>query len=163
MQYTRDRPGVAWVASLKKALVIGGQSLDATGKAFGVLPTEYFDPAALTFSAGPSLHKGRMAHSLSGLPGGALLAAGGWSDPLDASNGSTTDTAECFQPDASGGAFFWADPSPADPTVPVSMRDSRHDQGAAVLADGRVLIVGGKKVEQNGAATYLTHAEIYSP
>ncbi|MBW3624564.1 MAG: hypothetical protein KY468_14250 [Armatimonadetes bacterium] len=162
MLNARDRPTAAWIAALKKVLVIGGQGTDANGKSIGVLPTEFIDPVARTFSPGPPLHKGRMAHTLSPLPDGSVLVAGGWSDSLDATPGSTTDTAERFIPTSQSGAFVWADPNPQDATQPAGMKASRHDQGAVALQDGRVIIFGGKQVETGGAITYLAGTEVYT-
>jgi hypothetical protein len=38
-----------------------------------------------------------------------------------------------------------------------------HDHGAAALSDGRVLIVGGKRVTDGSTATYPKRAELYTP
>jgi hypothetical protein len=154
MASQRDRPTVCWVPALKKALVIGGKS-EANGVSADVLPTEWFDPATGAFTKGPSLAQGRMAHTLTALPDGSFLAAGGWNVSLN----RTLATAERFVPSISsttGGSFVAAG----------TMSHSRHDGGAALLPDGKVLVAGGKEVNQNpGAppADYLSHGDLYSP
>jgi hypothetical protein len=97
-----------------------------------------------------------MAHSLTMLPDGGFLVVGGWSEKRDDGTRGTTASAERFFPDAThplGGIFK---------TVDSPIYDS-HDHGAALLPDGRVLIVGGKKVTDGVNATYPNRAEVYTP
>jgi Galactose oxidase, central domain len=149
MAQARDRATAVWIPAMGKALVIGGKGVGPDGAAADVLETEYFDPGSMAFTPGPRLTQGRMAHTLTELPGGRLLVAGGWSVALS----RTTETAERFVPEG-GGRF-----EPAG-----QMAHGRHDHAAALLADGRVLIVGGKEVdEKKGTTTWLRHAEAYSP
>jgi hypothetical protein len=147
MAFSRDRPAVAWVASAKKVLVIGGQKTDADG-AGDVRESEWYDPAKGTFTTGPSLAQGRMAHAIATLPDGRILVTGGWSSALN----RTVETAEIFAPDGTlrGGAFL-----PAG-----TMKASRHDHAAVVLADGRVLIAGGKRMEDG--ESYPADLEIFA-
>lgn len=149
MVHARDRATAVWVPAMGKALVIGGKGVGPDGAAVDVLETECFDPGTMAFTPGPRLTQGRMAHTLTELPGGRLLIAGGWSVALS----RTTETAERFVPEG-GGRF-----EPAG-----QMAHGRHDHAAALLADGRVLIVGGKEVDENkGTTVWLKHAESYSP
>jgi hypothetical protein len=149
MAHARDRATAVWVPAMGKALVIGGKGVGPDGAAADVLETECFDPGTMAFTPGPRLTQGRMAHTLTELPGGRLLVAGGWSVALS----RTTETAERFVPEG-GGRF-----EPAG-----QMAHGRHDHAAALLADGRVLIVGGKEVDENkGTTAWLKHAESYSP
>jgi Galactose oxidase, central domain len=149
LAHARDRPVAAWVPAMGKAIVIGGKGVGPDGTAVDVLETECFDPATGRFTPGPKLAQGRMAHTLTELPGGRFLLVGGWSVALS----RTTESAERFVPEA-GGRF-----EPAG-----QMAHGRHDHAAALLADGRVLIVGGKEVDENkGTTAWLSHAEIYSP
>src|SRR5439155_17603386 len=136
----RDRPRVAWVpggaraAGTGMALIVGGKRGDRDPA--DVLQAEWFDPATRRFSLGPNLHTGRMAHTLSPLPDGSLLAAGGWSE----SSRGTTPTCERFVPDPGspeGGLFVPA----------ASLGNSRLDAAALTLPDGAVLVVGGVKRE----------------
>src|SRR5207302_8061671 len=139
-----------WVPALNKALVVGGQQVLANGANADVLPCERFDPVTSSFSAGPSLATGRMAHTLTGLNDGTFLSAGGW----NSTQNKTTNTAERFTPNATntlGGAWQSAG----------SMRDSRLDHGAALLPSGKALIAGGEKNE--GTGIFLKGAELYAP
>ena len=146
MKRARDRVTLAWVEPMKKVLVIGGQS-GGPEPAADVRETEWFDPTTRAFSPGPSLAQGRMGHTLTMLKDGSFLVAGGWSVAL----GRTTETAERFIP--FDGAFVSAG----------TMAASRHDAGAILLPDGRVLIAGGKKADSTGAAEWLSGSELYSP
>jgi hypothetical protein len=150
MAVSRDRVTVAWVASLGKALAVGGKKEDAEGSS-DVLDTEWFDPATEKFTPGPPLHQGRMAHTLTALKNGEFIVAGGWSVALN----HTTESVERFVPDAKnplGGSFLSLPP----------MKSSRHDHGAALLPDGRLLIVGGKKAE-GGKEEWLKGVEVIRP
>lgn len=166
MLYPRDRPRVAWVPGVGArgmVLVVGGKSdnaRDTTAVVGDVLPCEWFDPTTNTFSEGPSLQQGRMAHTLTPLGDGSFLAAGGWCQTLWRS----TETAERFVPNAdpldmNHGSFVSI----------TSMADPRQDHEAVALpapsgattAVYRVLVIGGKP-NVNGADTYLNRAEVYT-
>jgi hypothetical protein len=171
MKYTRDRVAVAWIEAEKKVLVVGGKA-ESLGVSDDVTECEWFDPATQTFSPGPSLNQGRMAHSLttfttkaqrkdaSGQPYTVelenVLVAGGWSVRAD----STVSSAErlIVDPDAPGVYRFVA----VGP-----MAHSSHDHGAAFIG-GEVLVVGGKKHQLNETKTghiteWLKRVEFYSP
>ncbi|MCL6650321.1 MAG: hypothetical protein K6U89_18615 [Chloroflexi bacterium] len=149
MAYPRDRPTAVWLPSMGKAMVIGGKGVGPDGRPMDVLQTECLDPATMTFTPGPRLLQGRMAHTLTPLPGGRFLLAGGWSVALS----RTTESAEILVPEGAG-RF-----EPAG-----VMANGRHDHGAAVLPDGRVLIAGGKEVDENeGTTSWLSQAELYAP
>jgi hypothetical protein len=176
MQEGRDRPTLAWNPTLKKVVIAGGQNKTASGSAYGVKQVEYFDPylyfsetydpATMTpFSDGPALARERMAHSLTVLLSpDRFMVTGGWSDSLTSTatskgktvttTGNTTSSAEVFSVDPLSltGAF----------TAAPAMNYSRHDHGAVLLGDGRVMVLGGTRVE-NGAESYPPYAEIYTP
>jgi hypothetical protein len=76
--------------------------------------------------------------------------SGGWSVALN----RTTETMERFDPSPAfllGGAFVELAPMP----------ESRHDHGMAILTDGRILVVGGKKAEAR--EEWPRDAEVYAP
>jgi hypothetical protein len=173
MLYSRDRPRAAWIPTVGArgmVLVVGGKFDDGTPAGHhDVLPCEWFDPMTNTFSEGPSLKQGRMAHTLTALGDGSFLAAGGWREAEPWSDGSgrigqTTTSAERFVPSA----------DPNDPFhgafVSIStMADPRQDHDAVALPAPsgattpvyRVLVVGGKP-NVNGADSYLNRAEVYT-
>jgi len=149
MAHARDRPTAVWLPSMGKAMVIGGKGVGPDGAARDVLETECFDPGSATFLPGPKLAHGRMAHTLTPLPGGRFLLAGGWNVAAD----RTTETAEILVPEGAG-RF-----EPAG-----RMARGRHDHAAAALPDGRVLIVGGKEVDHGKEITnWLALVERYTP
>lgn len=154
MAYARDRCRAVWVPAAGRVLVTGGKGGAVgtfTGDGGDVLPCEWYDPVSGTFSPGPSLATGRMAHTLTALTDGSILVVGGWCTTLD----RATETAERFVYDpASGGSWSGAG----------SMSVARHDH-AAVLAGGWVLVFGGKQVDQNpgGTTAYPTSVEQYTP
>ncbi|MBW3625939.1 MAG: hypothetical protein KY468_21305, partial [Armatimonadetes bacterium] len=162
MQYTRDRVTVAWITAAKKALVIGGKA-EALGVSDDVLVTEWYDPATQTFSPGPSLAQGRMAHTLTKFTDSKgwenILVAGGWSVRAD----STISSTELLVVDPGkplAGSFVSAG----------SLAHTGHDHGAAYLSGtgGGVLVFGGKRHEWDPVLAYhvtewLDQVERYTP
>ena len=162
MAHRRDRVTLAWVEAEKKVLIVGGKTeAAALGEPMAdVLPSEWFDPATNAVSLGPSLAQGRMGHTLTPLADGGFLVVGGWSESRPEFNHTrgTTASAERFKfiPDGLGGGTY------GFVSAGSALYDG-HDHGAAALADGRVLIVGGKQVTNGNTAAYPKRAEIYTP
>jgi hypothetical protein len=99
-----------------------------------------------------------MGHTLTPLVDGGFLVVGGWSESRADGSRGTTASAERFTitSDGLGGVsfgFVWTG---------FALYDT-HDHGAAALADGRVLIVGGKQATNGSTATYPKRAEVYTP
>ena len=124
-----------------KILIAGG-----TGAQVTVGAAELFDPEFGTFSVLPSaMNWPRYAHTATSLGNGKVLIAGGLvgTTLLDL---APSDKAELFDPGS--GTFV---------TLP-AMTSVRSEHSAALLANGKVLIVGGYK-----SATYLESAELFDP
>ena len=158
MAYRRDRVTLAWVEAAKKVLIVGGKS-EAPGEPMvDVRVSEWFDPARNTVSLGPELAQGRMGHTLTPLADGGFVVVGGWSESRADGSRGTTASAERFTitPDGLGGVTF------GFVSAGFALYDA-HDHGAAALADGRVLIVGGKQVTDGSTARYPKRAELYTP
>lgn len=90
-----------------------------------------FDPGTLTFRSLPPLPEARIGYSLTALRDGTVLIAGGARAHPDASD--ATPMATAWRLDPRTGAY--------QPTGP--MLEPRWFHGAALLADGRVLLAGG--------------------
>jgi hypothetical protein len=106
-----------------------------------------YDPAAGTWSATGDAGTGGWFSTLTSLSSGRALMAGG-ANFIDGSPNYTTQAeAELYDPDAG----CWE--------VTASMSTSRMQHTAALLADGRVLAVGG--LSQFGALP-LASAEVYA-
>ena len=137
-------------AALKdgRILVVGGVGQDGVP---APAPGELFDPATDTFSAtaGPSSGS-RVGLSATTLPDGRVLIAGG----------SRPDTDGVSVPSASAELF---DPTTGTFRPTGHMTTARTVHTATLLADGRVLVIGGESVDQDGAATSLASAEIFDP
>jgi N-acetylneuraminic acid mutarotase len=88
-----------------------------------------------------------MAHTLTVLRDGRVLAAGGWSDST--SPAATTDVLEVYDP----AADEWE-------TLPATLAESRHDHVALLLRDCRVLLAGGKQAATGGAESSPRAAEL---
>ena len=118
--------------------------IDATKLATGALT---FDPATSTFTrTAGSMHQLRSRATATTLENGLVLVAGG--ERAGGQDLVSTDTAELFDP--ATGTFT--------PTGSMSTSRTRHT--ATLLADGRVLVVGG----WNAAGwVKLASAEIYDP
>ena len=155
MKFSRDRPQVAWIPVMHKALIVGGK-VDEPDVSTDAAQSEWFDPekAAVeqdAFSPGPTLRIGRMAHTLTRWDAGqhkrasgSWLVVGGWSTRL----GRSISTAEEFVPDPQsplGGRFM-----PAG-----DVGDLRHDHAAVELPDGRVMALGGEGVGSHGVIRWI--------
>ena len=138
------------------AVLMNGQVLFAGGETVGrMADAELYDPASRTFVPTRSMAAPRVWHSLTLLPNGMVLAAGGETDNCSTSGcwfAGSLATAELYDPSA--GAFV------ATPT----MIAARETHTATVLKDGRVLLAGG--VSYGGIGIFggsLASAELYSP
>jgi hypothetical protein len=114
-----------------------------------------YDPAAGDFSPTGSMGSIRVWHTLTLLPGGEVLAAGGETDRCSGDIcmfAGSASTAELYDP--TSGTF--------SPTG--SMAQARETHTATVLNDGRVLLAGG--VVFGGVGAFLgatASAELYTP
>ena len=137
MGVARQDTGAAGLPS-GKVLVAGGFSTEPTNVA------ELFSPATGTFAATGSMSTVRQGPLAVTLLNGKVLVAGG---NLGSGGGyAAVNSAEYYDPQT--GSFSSAP----------SMSVPRTGAGAALLSDGRVLIVGG-----NANANFLSSAEIFDP
>ncbi len=115
-----------------------------------VKSAELFDPAVGLFTLTGSMAAARGGHTATLLPSGKVLVTGGGDDALGdfPFYGTASTSAELFDP--ATGVF--------SPTG--SMAEQRIGHTATLLADGKVLIVGGSVIY---APTPATLAEIYDP
>jgi hypothetical protein len=129
-------------------IIVGGEQ---TYNPTGALNTTYFyDPTkdnnACTgcdsWSAGPAMNVGHCRHTMTTLPSGLILVAGG-----RCGSSESIAVAELYDP---AGQKWW----PAG-----TMQTARGFHVAALLSGGRVLVAGGFII--HGAATATT--EIYTP
>ncbi|MER5447156.1 DUF6603 domain-containing protein [Streptomyces sp. NPDC002764] len=129
-----------------RVLVLGGR-----GTA-GVLATaEVFDPAAGTWTPPPTpMGTARSGHTTTRLADGRLLATGGSGARAGQEDGALT-SAELF------------DPATGSWTVTAPMTDARTGHRAVVLADGRVLVIGGALATGGGRHSALAYCEVYDP
>ena len=127
-----------------RVLVTGDRFLDIqalTGKA------EVYDPDTGTWTPTEDMSKPTVDHSLTLLPDGRVLAAGG-AHPLNIHQGDYSTT-EIFDPATNS----WS-PGP-------ELSGPRTNHSATLLPDGRVLLVGGFVHEDGGYA--LTSMEFVIP
>jgi hypothetical protein len=124
-----------------RVLFVGGNDLGD----HAVASAEIYDPTTGTFSPTGSMVTARGFHTATLLADGRVLVAGG--DPAAWSDSAFIASAEIYDPTT--GAF----------TPTGSMGIGRFDPTATLLADGRVLIIGG--ISSNGSS--LTSAELYDP
>jgi Galactose oxidase, central domain len=138
------------------ATLMNGQVLFAGGAPIGrTADAELYNPATRTFVSTGSMAAPRVWHTLTLLPNGMVLAAGGETDSCSASGcwfAGSLATAELYDPSAGG---FVATGS---------MTAARGSHTATLLKDGKVLIAGG--VSYGGIGIYYggtTSADLYSP
>ncbi len=118
----------------------------ATAVAFSIAAV--VSPLASATDLTGAMAVGRYSHTASNLPDGRILISGG---ALSTSNsGSMTNRAEIYDPVT--GVF-----SPAAP-----MNVARTSHASVVLADGRVMVIGGTG-QVNFSNTTLSSTEIYDP
>jgi N-acetylneuraminic acid mutarotase len=128
-----------------RVLVAGGR--DGGGVFASLADARIYDPVANTCASVAPLPSARRAPTLTLLPSGKLLAAGGFSSAID--NSPTSDVF-VFDPSA-GASGTWA-------TLP-SLTVPRGRHTATLLPDGRVLIFGGTTGISGSAAS----VEIFDP
>ncbi len=123
-------------------LITGGSSANALSSA------ELYDPASGTFSTTGSMTSPRLSHTATLLTNGMVLVAGG--DNTTAYPGVDLSSAELY--DAASGTFS----ATAGP-----LATARQGHTATLLANGKVLIAGGRDAASSPA--YLASAELYDP
>ncbi|TLY41826.1 MAG: hypothetical protein E6K58_09180, partial [Nitrospirae bacterium] len=131
-----------------ETLLIAGQ--DSLGLLFS---TEMFNPGAQTFrELSPNVQVLRSGHTATLLLDGRVLVTGGQNaGALSSAEGFNAQTVVIFKPayDPEAGTFT---------LLPNGLLTPRWDHTATVLADGRVLITGGR----NGTGV-LASAELFDP
>jgi hypothetical protein len=139
------------------APLLNGNVLFAGGEDdFGRKSTaELYDAAAGAFSSTGSMLSSRAWHTLTLLPDGGVLAAGGETEaclgPI-CYFGGTVASAELYDPVS--GTF----------TATGSMTTAREIHTATLLNDGKVLVAGGESYGGIGASPQVTaNAELYTP
>jgi N-acetylneuraminic acid mutarotase len=138
------------VSGHSATLLADGRLLVAGGvkSSGGTAAADVFDPATSTWSSAAPMGVMRASHTATLLPDGRVLVTGGSTVSTSASQGYVNNaSAEIYDPVAN----TWT------ATPPMSVARSHHT--ATLLADGKVLVVGGEN------ATYLVEAsaEIYDP
>ena len=126
---------VAVLLNNGKVLLAGGVG---TGWTF-LASAEIYDPASNTFTATGAMTTARESHTVTLLKDGQVLITGGH----QGRRAAITIYSSCEIYDPANGTFA----SAGDLTV------ERHKHDAVLLADGRVLIVGGSD-ERDGAGAY---------
>ena len=122
-----------------RVLIVGGSN-DGT-----LASAEIWDPATDEFVTAAPLAETRANHTATALPDGRVLVVGGFHEEQDGSE-EVRASAELWDPVS---ASF-------EPTGP--LMEARSEHAAALLPDGRVLIVGGWDRERR-----LASAEIWDP
>ena len=136
-----------------RIFISGGIQLRGTG--FSSSPaTEIYDPASGTFAAAPRMMSGRWLHSATVLSDGRVLLVGG--QPTNC-----TGTGGCDPQSLSTAEIY--NPATGTLTQTGSLRISRYAHSAALLPDGRVLIVGGESTEMLSGTDQVATMEIYDP
>lgn len=124
-----------------RVLVVGGSSDGTVALASG----EVYDPATGRWTTVGEMSTPRDGHTATRLPDGRVLVAGGQGKPDALGNAAPLSSSEIF------------DPMTGTWTTTVPMTTARAGHAAALLQDGRVLVVGGF-----GPEGPLNSVEIYS-
>ena len=134
---------------LRNGNVLIGGGLNPANRALA--SAELYNPATNRWSPAGSMAMARLDHTATLLPSGKVLVTGGWDAPGPA---NSLASADLYDPATNA----W---SPAAPMV-----GSRTRHTATLLADGRVLVVGGLNVtlrEGGYFTSQVPSAEIYDP
>ena len=138
-----------------RVLVVGGVLGRPDLPAPEIASAEIWDPATAAFTATDSMGEARRNHTATLLSDGRVLVVGGGYDEgapaVYGLKSHSLATAEIWDP--ATGLF--------SPTGP--MAEARQLHSATLLADGRVLIVGGSIREEGQAETSVASAEIWDP
>ena len=132
-----------------KVLVVGGTS----GQPYYVgslASAELYDPQTSSWALAASMHTPRSYHTATLLSDGRVLVVGGIEATNDVS-GTVLTSAELYDPVTNG----WT------PTTPLPFARARHT--AVLLADDRVLVIGGTDSAYPASTGYFPTAEIYDP
>jgi hypothetical protein len=151
MAVSRFGHDALWIPALQRVLIAGGKQHDPfTGREWPALNrAELFDPVTGQFSSLPPMRHRRDRPTLSFLPDGRVLIAGGKDDEST----EKPREAEIFDPARVGGTD--------GPFLPAaSLRQDRFAHHAVTFPDGRLLLLGGWS-DSAGATTPAT--EIYHP
>lgn len=152
-----------------RVLVVGGRAYPGSGEGGGTVEdgrfvivadrgspsrlasAELWDPTTGQFTPTGSMTRGRIGHTATLLPDGRVLILGGEGVIDVAGNRGYRDFP---------GAELW-DPDTGEFSAAPMLAQPRADHSAILLADGRVLVVGGQGPEVDD--TFLTSVEIYDP
>jgi hypothetical protein len=148
--FTQTGPMTAARSGHVATLLPNGKVLLAGGVGVGwtfLASAELYDPATNTFAATGAMTAARESHTATLLANGKVLIAGGHRDRRPAI--TIYSSAEIYDP--ATGRF----------TTAGDMTRIRHKHEAVLLADGRVLILGGSDA-RDGDGAYAS-AEIYDP
>jgi hypothetical protein len=136
---------IAMLLNSGKVLLAGGVGTDWTFLA----DAELFDPETNTFTATGGMTTARESHTATLLRDGRVLITGGHKGRHSAI--TIYSSAEIYNP--ASGAF--------SSTGNLTVRRHKHD--AALLADGRVLIIGGSDERDGRGGSAYRNAEIFNP
>jgi N-acetylneuraminic acid mutarotase len=127
-----------------RVLTAGGWGLRTPGTGRLVPSAETFDPSALAWSPAGFTAQPRSGHTMTVLPDGRILSAGGNTNPPE----PASNTAEVYAPASNQ----W--------TAVAPMLEGREDHAAAPLLNGRLLVTGGTNGVIGGE---FASAEIFDP
>ncbi len=159
-------------------LIAGGSTCDGYGNCFSVVSAEIYNPVSGTFSSAGNLQVARDGHTMTLLPNGSVLIAGGESCVPGSSGGGGPSSRNLGDPRWDGAHLVDVNFTPTtgsitctalasaeiyDPqagtfTLTGSLNTARYNAAAVQLANGQILVVGGSD-EYNP----LNSAEIYNP
>jgi large repetitive protein len=158
MENPRVGASATFLPDQNKVLIVGGMALGQAAPKYRRV-VEMYDPASGLFSKVGELkvELARAYHSANLLNDGRVLIAGGISE-----QGVTTEsvrTALIIEPKAGSARVTISSP--------VNMRKPRSGHKTVQLADGRIILLGGRQLNSAAALaedhTYLADVEIYDP
>jgi lipopolysaccharide export system protein LptA len=150
--FTQTRSMVAARSGHAATLLNNGKVLLAGGVGTGwtfLADAELYDPATNTFAATGAMTTARESHTATLLKNGNVLIMGGHKGRRSAI--TIYSSAEIYSP--ANGTFSY--------TGNLTVRRHKHD--ATLLADGRVLIIGGSDERDGRGGSAYRNAEVFNP
>lgn len=141
-----------------RVVIVGGESISASGSADLTASSEIFDPRTGTWSPSGPLTTGREGHTATLLASGKILVVGGQTDLSRGGNVRFVSAGQAAVAPSSSAELF--DPQTNSWSPVASLATERAEHTTTLLPDGQVLVVGGIGKASDAP---LATAERYDP
>jgi hypothetical protein len=153
-----------------RVLVLGGRAADESSGATTLTTAELWDPARESFAAAGELAEPRQSHTATLLADGRVLVVGGYIGPGYGTDGFGVRS-EVLEPSPEIAMHHLAsvevwDPATATFSSGGALAAGRARHTATLLGDGRVAVIGGIQIEEEGEGVFVittNSVEVWDP